>query len=61
MKTAYSRRSKQATGRWLERDHLRPLWPTRTCRPATSRLIVRHRTGEAGVDYGDKLFWLSVV
>jgi DNA-binding MarR family transcriptional regulator len=31
------------------------------CRPATSRLIVRHRTEEAGVDYGDKLFWLSVV
>jgi DNA-binding MarR family transcriptional regulator len=31
------------------------------CRPATSRLIVRDRTGEAGVDYGDKLFWLSVV
>ncbi|MEU9191440.1 hypothetical protein AB0D14_44630, partial [Streptomyces sp. NPDC048484] len=29
--------------------------------PATSRLIVHHRTGEAGVDYGDKLFWLSVV
>jgi len=27
----------------------------------TSRLIVRHRTVEAGVDYGDKLFWLSVV
>lgn len=22
---------------WLERDHLRPLWPTRTCRPASRR------------------------
>jgi DNA-binding MarR family transcriptional regulator len=30
-------------------------------RLVTSRLVVRQRTREIGVDYGDKLFWLSVL
>lgn len=33
----------------------------RAGRPGTGRLGVRHRMREVGVDYGDKLFWLSVL